>query len=85
MKKKNIKVKVQNDYFDSGHEDLASYCAWLKRKNNVVIHLIENYTGKEMQSDPILSEIRNIILDVSGDIGRLAHKLMIVSDDDEIL
>lgn len=83
MRLENIKVQVQNDHFESGYEDLSSYCEWLKRKNNVVIHLIEKFVGKEMQSDPLLSEIRNIILDVSGDIGRLPYKITNVNDEHE--
>ena len=81
MKLNNI--KVQNDFAENGFEDLVSYCNWLKRKNNVALHLIEKYVGKDMQKDECLSEIRNIILDVSGDISRLPQKMMIVGDGNE--
>lgn len=78
-------LKVKSDFFELGHENLTSYCSWLKRKNNVALHLIESYIGKDMREDERLLEIRNVILDVSGDIARLPYKLIIVSEENEKL
>ena len=75
--------KVKNDFFECGHENLDSYCRWLKNKNTVSLHLIEKYIGVPFESDAQLAEIKKIILDVSGDIGRLPHNIFIEDDDDE--
>lgn len=78
-------IKVKSEYFESGYENITSYCSWLKRKNNVALHLIESYIGKDMREDERLLEIRNVILDVSGDIARLPYKLIMVSEENEKL
>lgn len=86
-----VKIRVENDHFEIGSEELDTYCMWLKNKNNVVLHLIESYLKAEgviqddLSSDPKLKEIRNMILDVSGDISRLPSKAYAVGDNDERL
>lgn len=76
------RLKVHNEHFPLGYENLSSYCYWLKNKNTVVLHLLENYLEQELSSDERLIEIRNIILDVSGSIHRLPHNIF-VGDEDE--
>lgn len=84
-------IRVENDHFEIGSEELSTYCMWLKNKNNVVLHLLETFLkdegviDKDLSSDPRLKEIRNMILDVSGDISRLPDKAYSVGDNGERL
>lgn len=70
-------MKIKNNFYESGEEDFDSYCNWLKRKNNSVLFLLETYLGRNLNDDEDLKEIRNIILDVSGDISRIPEKVMV--------
>ena len=79
------KFKIKSTFYQSGQEDLDSYCRWLKNKNIVTLHLIENYLGFPVESDERLVEIKKIILDVSGDINRLPYNIFIEDDSDEKL
>lgn len=78
-----MKLKVRNDYFDDGYENLESYCNWLKRKNSVVLFKLESYTNQKLTSNQELLEIRNLILDVSNDILRLPSNIFIEDDEYE--
>lgn len=80
-----IKVMVTNDYYNNGHGEIKEHCKWLKNKNIVALHLIESYLGISMDSDKRLAEIKNIILDVSGEINRLPYNIILVDDVDERL
>ncbi|MFJ3388767.1 hypothetical protein [Lysinibacillus sp. NPDC086135] len=85
MNYKNIKVDIDNDFFIDGLEPVHLYLNFLKRKNNCTLHLIESYIGKSLDSDEKLLEIKNNILDVSGNLGRLPYQLVIVGDEVERL
>jgi hypothetical protein len=80
-----MNIKVKNEFFDVGYEDITSYCQWLKRKNSVVLFKIEQHIGMPLTSTPELLEIRNLILDVSNDIARLPSNIMIEGEVDEKL
>lgn len=71
-----IIMKIQNDFYPSGEEELIEYCDWLKRKNSSALFLLEEYLGFPLSEDEKLSHIRKIILDVSGDISRIADKIL---------
>jgi hypothetical protein len=83
MKYKEIKV-ISED-FPNGYTSLVEFCYHAKNKNNVVLHLLENYLGKSLNDDEKLSEIRKIILDVSGEINRLPYNLFVEGDSDSRL
>lgn len=78
-----MSIKVKNEFFDSGFEELESYCRWLKRKNSVVLFKLEKHLGNSLKSTPELLEIRNLILDVSNDIARLPFNIVIEGEKDE--
>lgn len=80
-----MNIKVVNNHFEDGFEDLVSYCEWLKRKNSVVLFKIEKFTNQKLNSHPDLLEIRNLILDVSNDISRLASIIVVEGDEVERL
>lgn len=79
------KILIVNEYYENGKGDIKDYCRWLKNKNIVALHLIEKYIGNSMDSDSRLSEIKNIILDVSGEVNRLPYNIILVDDEDERL
>lgn len=83
MNYKEIKIKTED--FPQGFTSLSEFCYYVKNKNTVALHLIEEYTGKRLSEDKKLSEIRKIILDVSGDINRLPYNIFIEDDDNEKL
>lgn len=78
-----IKVMIKNDYYDDGYGDISEHCKWLKNKNIVALHLMESYLGLSMDSDKKLAEIKNIILDVSGEINRLPINIHLKDDSIE--
>lgn len=78
-----IKVMIKNDYYNDGYGDISEHCKWLKNKNIVALHLMESYLGTSMDSDKRLSEIKNIILDVSGEINRLPSNIILKDDVNE--
>ncbi|WAX16598.1 hypothetical protein LC76P1_00161 [Lysinibacillus phage LC76P1] len=86
-----VNIRIENDHFDIGSEELETYCLWLKNKNNVVLHLLEELLKEEgvisgdLGSNAKTKEIRNMILDVSGDISRLPSKAYVVGDNGERL
>lgn len=82
---KLIKVDLKNETFEDGLEPIQIYLKFLKRKNNATLHLIEDYLGVPLDSNEKLMEIKNNILDVSGNLGRLPYQLVIVSDEIEKL
>lgn len=82
---KLIKVDLKNETFEDGLEPIQIYLKFLKRKNNATLHLIEDYLGVPLDSNEKLMEIKNNILDVSGNLGRLPYQLVIVSDEIERL
>ena len=53
------------------NEPLDTYCKKLSKKNNAILYKLESYIGKPLLSDEQLAEIRDIILTVSADIGRI--------------
>ena len=65
-------------------EPLDSYCKKLSKKNNAILYKLENYIGKPLLSDDQLTEIRDIILTVSADIGRI-NQFISESEDNERL
>lgn len=85
MMYKLIKVDLKNETFEDGLEPIQIYLKFLKRKNNATLHLIEDYLGVPLDSNEKLMEIKNNILDVSGNLGRLPYQLVIVSDEIERL
>lgn len=54
---------------------LDEYCMYLSKRNQVVLHKLEEYLGKSLKDDKNLKEIRSLILSVSGDIQRLADNI----------
>ena len=70
-------IKVVTDDFPNGYTSLNEFCYHTKNKNIVVLHLLENYLGKPLDSDDTLKEIRKIVLDVSGSINRLPYNLFV--------
>ena len=76
-------IKVEADNFPEGCTSLIEYCYYLKNKNSVVLHLIENYVGYPLDTDDRLLEIRKIILDVGGNINRLPYNIFVEEDEDE--
>lgn len=76
-------IKVEADNFPKGYTSLVEYCYYLKNKNSVVLHLIENYVGHPLDTDDRLLEIRKIILDVGGNINRLPYNVFVEEDEDE--
>lgn len=80
-----IKVMIKNEYYNDGYGDISEHCKWLKNKNIVALHLIENFLGIPMDSDKRLAEIKNIILDVSGELNRMPYNIHLKDDSSERL
>lgn len=78
-------LRVLTDDFPSGHTSLNEFCYHMKNKNLVVLHLLENFLGVNLNSTPELQDIRKIILDVSGNVNRLPYNLFVEDDVDERL
>lgn len=71
-----------NDQFYSSCVPLNEHLVRLSKKNNSVLFKLEEFLDKKMIADPSLSEIRDIILSVSGDIVRLENSI-VCGDHDE--
>ena len=54
---------------------LDEYCMFLSKRNQVVLHKLEEYLGTSLKNDKDLKEIRSLILSVSGDIQRLSNNI----------
>ena len=54
---------------------LDEYCEFLSKRNQVVLHKLEEYLGVNLKDDIDLKEIRSLILSVSGDIQRLSDNI----------
>lgn len=80
----NLIVKIYNDDGVS-YEPLQSYCARLSKRNNSILYQLETYLNvKLLNGNPELAEIRETILNVSGEISKLSERL-IVGDENERL
>lgn len=77
-----IKVKSANKDGQIRLEDLDVFCNKLCKRNNSVLFKLERYLNKKLLSDPELTEIRDTILTVSGELNRLKYNL--VTDGDSI-
>ncbi|AOA54421.1 hypothetical protein MKS87_11595 [Bacillus subtilis] len=77
-----IKVKSANKDGQIKLEDLDVFCNKLCKRNNSVLFKLEKYLNKKLLSDPELTEIRDTILTVSGELNRLKYNL--VTDGDSI-
>lgn len=63
-------------------EDFKVQCVRLSKKNNSILYLLEEYLDKKLLEDEKLSEIREVVLNVSAEILKLPDKLN-VGDTDE--
>ncbi|MBL4978761.1 MULTISPECIES: hypothetical protein [Bacillus subtilis group] len=77
-----IKIKLVNNDGQIKIEDLDVFCKKLCNRNNSVLFKLEKYLDKKLLSDPELTEIRDTILTVSGELNRLKDNL--VTDGDSI-
>ena len=77
--------KVMSDNFPEDAKSLIEFCYYLKNKNIVSLHLLEDYLGVDMDSNEKLQEIRKIILGVSGSINRLPYHIYMEDVEDEKL
>lgn len=77
-----IKVKSAHKDEQIKLEDLDVFCKKLCNRNNSVLFKLEKYLDKKLLSDPELTEIRDTILTVSGELNRLKDNL--VTDGDSI-
>ncbi|KUP30266.1 hypothetical protein MOB34_05905 [Bacillus spizizenii] len=77
-----IKIKLVNNDGQIKLEDLDVFCKKLCNRNNSVLFKLEKYLDKKLLSDPELTEIRDTILTVSGELNRLKDNL--VTDGDSI-
>jgi hypothetical protein len=77
-----MKILVKTPSSHSEYESLAVYCQKISKKNNSLLYHLEKYLGKKLLSDNELTEIRDLILTVSGDISRLPD-ISVVIDGDE--
>ncbi|CAF1845656.1 hypothetical protein [Bacillus subtilis] len=77
-----IKIKLVNNDGQIKIEDLDVFCKKLCNRNNSVLFKLEKYIDKKLLSDPELTEIRDTILTVSGELNRLKDNL--VTDGDSI-
>ncbi|QVN25865.1 hypothetical protein [Bacillus halotolerans] len=77
-----IKIKLVNNDGQIKLEDLDIFCKKLCNRNNSVLFKLEKYLDKKLLSDPELTEIRDTILTVSGELNRLKDNL--VTDGDSI-
>lgn len=64
------------DQFYSSCVPLNEHLIRLSKKNNSVLFKLEEFLDKKLIADPSLSEIRDIILSVSGDIVRLENSIV---------
>ncbi|WP_024428194.1 hypothetical protein [Bacillus safensis] len=71
-----------NDQLYSSCVPINEHLIRLSRKNNSVLFKLEEFLDKKLIADPSLSEIRDIILSVSGDIVRLENSI-VCGDHDE--
>lgn len=73
-------VKINKDD-EVSYEPLQSYCLRLSKRNNSILYQLETYLNvKLLNGNPELAEIRETILNVSGEISKLAEHLI---DGDE--
>lgn len=80
----NLIVKIYKDD-EVSYEPLQSYCARLSKRNNSILYQLETYLNvKLLNGNPELAEIRETILNVSGEISKLSERL-IVGDENERL
>ncbi|MEC1665708.1 hypothetical protein [Bacillus halotolerans] len=77
-----IKIKLVNNDGQIKLVDLDIFCKKLCNRNNSVLFKLEKYLDKKLLSDPELTEIRDTILTVSGELNRLKDNL--VTDGDSI-
>ncbi|KXZ22314.1 hypothetical protein P4T89_13150 [Bacillus nakamurai] len=77
-----IKVKSVSNNGQIKIEELDVYCNKLSKKNNSVLFKLEECLNKKLLSDPELTEIRDTILTVSGELNRLND--CILTDGDSI-
>ena len=75
-------IVVKNPANQTEFESLAVYCQKISKKNNSLLYRLENYLGKKLLSDNELSEIRDLILTVSGDISRLPESTIVLDGDE---
>lgn len=54
---------------------MKQYCEKLAKRNQVVLYKLEQYLGEDLKTNVHLSEIRSLLLSVSGDIERLPDKI----------
>ncbi|MEG7377851.1 hypothetical protein V5785_00560 [Bacillus subtilis] len=78
-----IKVKSAHKDGQIKLEDLDVVCNKLCKRNNSVLFKLEKYLNKKLLSDPELTEIRDTILTVSGELSRLRENLVTDGDSNE--
>ncbi|AVM24311.1 hypothetical protein [Bacillus pumilus] len=76
-----MKLYVKDQLYSSC-VPLNEHLIRLSKKNNSVLFKLEEFLDKKLIADPSLSEIRDIILSVSGDIVRLENSI-VCGDHDE--
>ncbi|MFT4448591.1 hypothetical protein ACMXZI_14900 [Bacillus subtilis] len=78
-----IKVKSAHKDEQIKLEDLDVFCNKLCKRNNSVLFKLEKYLNKKLLSNPELTEIRDTILTVSGELSRLKDNLVTNGDSNE--
>ncbi|MED3441490.1 hypothetical protein P4393_18810 [Bacillus subtilis] len=78
-----IKVKSAHKDEQKKLEDLDVFCNKLCKRNNSVLFKLEKYLNKKLLSNPELTEIRDTILTVSGELSRLKDNLVTDGDSNE--
>ncbi|MCT6513185.1 hypothetical protein OQZ55_12130 [Bacillus subtilis] len=78
-----IKVKSAHKDEQIKLEDLDVFCNKLCKRNNSVLFKLEKYLNKKLLSNPELTEIRDTILTVSGELSRLRDNLVTDGDSNE--
>ncbi|MFP7694052.1 MULTISPECIES: hypothetical protein [Bacillus] len=78
-----IKVKSAHKDEQIKLEDLDVFCNKLCKRNNSVLFKLEKYLNKKLLSNPELTEIRDTILTVSGELSRLKDNLVTDGDSNE--
>ncbi|MCY7542507.1 hypothetical protein P9173_09280 [Bacillus safensis] len=73
-----------NDRLYSSCVPINEHLTRLSKKNNSVLYKLEEFLDKKLIADPSLSEIRDIILSVSGDIIRLENSIVCGDHDEEL-
>ncbi|MEH7760075.1 hypothetical protein V7417_05080 [Bacillus pumilus] len=73
-----------NDQLYSSYVPINEHLIRLSKKNNSVLYKLEEFLDKKLIADPSLSEIRDIILSVSGDIVRLENSIVCGDHDEEL-